>query len=142
MELQEMKAIAKVVADWWVSQLSPIPGSDNGDKSENGIWLMALRTLAAKTVNPESAAQFGMNLYDEVLKALKTGENYIYFGVDYHPDGMLREAIRPLEQADAIVSQLPIKTAVSIDDGIVRVKRGYGAPWQTIYPAQVEPDSM
>lgn len=139
---EQIKAMAKVAGDWWVSQLSPVPGSDIGDSNDSGAMLIALRILAAGTVDSSDAARFGMNIYDHVKAELSkdNGWSWLDMGVDYHPEGILRDALDGFtpDQARAIASQLPLKTRMSIDveHATISVKVGYGREWQKIYPVE------
>lgn len=134
MDAQEIKNIAKAASDWWVAQLSPVPGSDIGDDSANGAMILVLRIMAAQPVTESALIDFGMNLYEVIQEAQERNEEYISFGVDYHPEGLLYDALERCKDAHALISQMPLKTRMSISEGKVEAARGYGANWIQIYP--------
>ena len=112
--------------NWWADAISH-PRFDNGDPSEVGGITMTLAIMATQPVSDEQKARFKESLE----KRLRTGSlDYgMCFGVDYHPDGILADA---MSEASIPESQAPWKTQMWFRGGKVIVSYGYGAPRVTL----------
>lgn len=123
------------VAQWWADQLRHTPMHDNGD----ALQTIMMTTLASSIRRKHPVSDVQIEVFKMVVKEeLQKPENSQYlrgiaFGTDYQPDGILQTALDAAAITDG-ESRLPVKTVTIIGDGEARVKNGYGAPIQVIYP--------
>lgn len=122
-------------AKWWADLLrnSEHPHSDVGDRSLNTALIFIQQP---PRFAPEQIDSFEAALIDVLTRVYINGEKYGRnkdryspgrgFGTDYHPGEILEEAASAA--GIDLYDCLPAKTIMWLNDGAVRVKRGYGAP--------------
>lgn len=128
-------------AAWWGDTLLRPAGQNNGD-----FFQSALATLSQRAV-----AEAGLGLTpaerDRFVEQLATdlhNRRPAWVSVDYHPDGILSDALR-VALGDFRAGQLDqlwsIKTNMYLREEEVRVSQGYGMPYTTIYPVSAPDDA-
>ena len=126
------KQVAKKAAKWWADHLRTPAKLDNGDPSENGLYTTMLATML-QSKERESVTPALVNAFEKQLAKQLTKEQsgYVYLGVDYDPCFELRNA------ADTVglelgSTTLPWKTSMWIDDGVIKIRCGYGGLIETL----------
>lgn len=128
-----IQAQAEIAAQWWVERLTPVHGDSAGWGGEQGAMLAALQTMNAlessKSVTSESRAEFKAALITAIVnEANDSGDNYrLYLGVDYNPEGALRDALQSVANGRAIADMLPYKHRMYITPETVEASAGYRA---------------
>ena len=127
--ISEKREIAQVAAKWWADKLRYGTVQNNGEDMQS--LMMTLLSMRGSKRNEEDIQRFEdvlAELIDQQL-AMRGGA---YLRVDYHPEGLLRDAA---EEANIDVSfALPVKTSMRVDSGTVMVAEGYGAEEKQLYP--------
>lgn len=135
-EMNQRHDAAIVAADWWAKRISGNDPHDNGDKSASSIFAMALADYGRKPLTAEQLNTFK----EEVVKGI---EEYPYNGeidlyCDYGPGLILRKAA---DEASINHLNFPFKTGMFVSATEVRVKEGYGQPYETIWKKREETDA-
>lgn len=124
--------------EWWAARLrscrhSGLSAEERRDPSNHAYQIAEMMmTVLKPRVTDEQIGAFKAAL-SERLTADTYEARYGVLDVDYGPCRMLRES---LEAAGIPANHtLPIKTIMWIRDGAVRVRYGYGAKEQQLYPA-------
>lgn len=124
--------MAKAAAAWWRKAVER-PKFDNGDSSAQGGLAAGLATLNSRkrAPTPEQLDTFEARL----AWVLEHDFTDWILSVDYGPDPTLAETAVVAGIAD---DRFPWKTTMWVDRerGTLRVRHGYGAPIETIYPPQ------
>jgi len=125
----------KKVVDWWAGKLISSRNSGLSPKERNEPTSLAyglfevLKDSLKPTVPKEQVEAFKTALHEKITEKSRITE-YIVLRVDYHPDGILRQA---LEVAGVEPDHaLPIKTTMWIDGDRIEFSYGYGAPVETL----------
>lgn len=127
--------IAIKAGAWWAGQLHKLPDNDAGSSLLN----FALNT-SRNNIKPLSEQQIA-DYQNTLVMALESveftskishlAELPVTIAVDYKPDLILR-VIAKAVGIDNIEKRLSVKTIMRIYEDHIEVKRGYGAPWETI----------
>lgn len=126
--MRDIHDAAVVAAEWWAKKIGGEIHHDNGDNSP----LNKLAMLMA-----DSAQTRPTEAQIEVFKAavIKGIEGYPYSGeidiyCDYWPGLILSDAA---EEAGINKMNFPYKTGMYVSEKEIRVKEGYGQPYETIW---------
>lgn len=138
---------AQVAAKWWADKLRTGFVPDNGSAEEEGtvanlketnplassIFSLAREADEAQ-LTPEKIDAFEEALAEgiEDLIGKAYGDYGSTFGVDYHPDRILSDALAEAEIHESMTT-LPWKTTMRVLPGSVKVGDGYGAAFQEIF---------
>ena len=125
MAIRTKEEAAEVAASWWAEKIVR-PKFDAGSDTPAMMMAEALATMGTAKIEESDQERFKNILKQKILDNLKK-TNYT-FGIhcDYHPEGILEEAI---VEAKIPSTNAPWKTSMWIDsDGTVSVKYGYGKP--------------
>lgn len=131
---EAISLLSEHASEWWVKKLQA-PVFDNGATDQANIMAQLLATLNHKAEPAEKVLKFKETLKGIITKSLSSDRNSLYgmsFGVDYHPDRILAEALSKAGIEDNM-SCLPWKTNMSILDGKIEARSGYGAPREVVY---------
>ena len=130
---EENVVIPSVVAavDWWAEQFTlPSLGGSLGNDFNSFMGMAMLdQVYQQSTVTDEQIAIFKDALSKLIMNELSKGDA-VYINVDYHPMGILREA---MEVAGIDNAKAPVKSGMSVGVDTVRVSAGYGAKGKEIY---------
>lgn len=158
---------AAFAARWWTDQLKG-PSWNNGEPV-HGMFGRMLQESSKKNLVEEDFATFEEILRTEILTPTKIGERetgeyapkpgVIEYGrahqdVDYHPSGVLRDALQVFDEkmqavdrpkaASSLENMFPVKTHVRLCAVGATTALGYGSPhemaWNTF--ARVSEDSV
>lgn len=124
---------AIIAADWWVKKISSNAPHSNGDRSAINLFAMALADYGRSPITEEQLDIFKA----EVVKGI---EEYPYncaidLYCDYGPGLILRDAA---DKAGINHLNFPYKTGMYVSETEVRVKEGYGQPYDTIWRKQAD----
>ena len=130
-----------VAVAWWSNEIRTLSKQDIGANELTMFYTLLQPSKAAREgITEEQLTVFRDTLYEAAAVAfLKSWRpDNPHWGlrvldVDYYPQEPLRTA---LEAAGIHQSFLPKKTLMWVDPGLVRVRRGYGAPIEEIYNAE------
>lgn len=117
--------------NWW-SDVIQHPKMDNGDRSFEGMFGLVASEMLAKRYQP---TQIQVELFKTELSSLlskievRSSLLFASIGVDYHPDPLLAEAA---DKCQINYNVFPIKTQMHFENGSVKVRYGYGAPFEEI----------
>jgi len=131
------KKIAQAAARWWGERLKRprFQGETREDKMRGANTGMDMAEILA-TLNSANTDRsddkvdaFVEALAAEIENRLKTSGNYGFsFGVDYHPDAILLDALSKAGFSGAdTMSILPWKTSMWVKPTGVKVSEGYGS---------------
>ncbi len=127
---EEIEQLSESAAVWWAEKLQT-PKFDNGG-TDPGNQLAQLITASMHKEQPgDKASKFKEALKEAIAERLEM-TSYMSFGVDYHPDRILTDALSKATIKNDM-STLPWKTNMWIKDGKVEVRYGYGAPIEVVY---------
>lgn len=118
---------ARTAARWWADKLRDDFTLDNGDPEQHPIVGGMLALARAKNREGLTVAKidaFERALIARVQVMLDEGHR-LGFGVDYHPDPELGDALSDAE-IPVSMTALPWKTVMWVRPGSVRVGDGYG----------------
>ena len=117
----------EVAVNWWANVMKN-PKFDNGDDSQQGGMAGMLATMGKQEVSVDQTEKFKV----ELRKVLEGGEVGPWgLSVDYHADQNLAKA---MDAAGVPRGNAPWKTSMTFRDGAVKVRYGYGAEQQQLYP--------
>jgi hypothetical protein len=134
---------AQVGAKWWADQLRSGFTPNNGSVEEEGtianlsqtdpavreLFAMArVNDEAALTPEKVDAFEAALVANIEALLIEDEGPYHSTFGVDYHPDKILSDALATAEIEESMTT-LPWKTDMWVLRGSVKVSAGYGAEY-------------
>jgi hypothetical protein len=151
---------AIAAAAWWASRLGyaahDIGSRDPGERQSSEFAFLATG-LANRTFTDEQREAFRRELAGTIEEHLRRWESGVHegawrpenpqwgsalrsFGCDYHPESVLTDAA---ERAGIKIGSLdlPMKTTMWVNPGIVRVGEGYGAGIVTVWDAADPPRS-
>jgi hypothetical protein len=130
-----------VAAAWWANEIRTLSKQDIGANELTMFYTLLQPSKAAREgITEEQLTVFRDTLHEAAAVAFlkswypnepKRGLRVL--SVDYHPEGPLETA---LDAAGIDEDFLPKKTLMWVDPGLVRVRRGYGAPIEEIYNAE------
>ena len=128
-EEKTLRETSKVAAKWWADKLRYGTVQNNGEDMQS--MMMTLFAMRASKFNGDD-----INEFERVLAELVDNDidarGSAYLRVDYHPEGLLRDAA---EEANIDVSfKLPVKTSMRVSEEEVTVSEGYGAAEKQLYP--------
>lgn len=133
--------------DWWANLIVEMsPKHETGDTELNNQARWFTRKVS-RPVDPGQITFFKSFLRSAVLNNgdwVESWERDIannseplhgstirWLTTNYEPEGLLADAIYSAGIDDMLV---PMKSKVRVDPGMVVAARGYGAPFETIYP--------
>ncbi|MFF9310116.1 hypothetical protein ACF1BS_04310 [Streptomyces sp. NPDC014748] len=133
---------ARAAADWWAARLARPARHDVGDVQANAVT-NAVSALVQRQRTQAQIQAFREALADEIERHIEHGwqpENPDFgsymrtIGVDYGPDPVLADAA---EKAgfELKTLDLPMKTVMWIDPGVVKVAEGHSAQPVVIWRA-------
>ncbi|HUX02294.1 MAG TPA: hypothetical protein VMY35_15120, partial [Phycisphaerae bacterium] len=131
----------RIAADWWTEQLRKGVPKDNGDPFTSSVANFLCPPISLSEIQLAGFRdQLILSIVDHLQSLSDTwkqdaprfGSYLRGFGCDYHPDLVLRQAA---DLAEVPERAFPWKTHMWIDPDGVRVKRGYGAPIETVWLA-------
>lgn len=127
-DMHVSEEVAAIAARWWGDLLMEPPSHDNGDAFQSVFG----RLLAASepAVTPAQRDAFVAALARSIEQA---ADDYVFIDVDYDPCRMLQDAAATAGIVGT--ERFPWKTRMFIDGGKITVARGYGAAFETIWPA-------
>ena len=132
---------AELIAKFWSHTLEFQCISSNGAKDKTNMMANMLATIMKMDhIEHDQAklAKFRDNLAKLILETLeKWGGSYFSFGVDYHPDLILRDACELSDIKCDDMCTFPFKTATIISSDnpvdpnsyVGKVRNGYQAEW-------------
>lgn len=149
---------AVAAAAWWASRLGQA-SHDIGDRTagerDSSAFASAVAAVTGRRFTDEQVAAFRRELagtIEEHLRKWETGVNdgawrpedpqwgsaLRSFGCDYHPEAVLSEAAK---RAGFKIGSLdlPMKTMMWVNPGVVRAGEGYGAAVVTVWEADQAP---
>ena len=123
MAVRTKDAAAEIAASWWADKVVR-PTFDAGADSPAMMMAEVMATIGAAKIEESAKDKFKNILKQKILNEFNRTNYQIGIHCDYHPEGILDEAIT---EADIPSSNVPWKTSMWIDpDGTVSVKYGYG----------------
>lgn len=127
---------AKIASNWWAEKIQKPTIYDNGDRSKIGDMSTLFAFLLASN-NRTGLSEESVELFKKTLENLIVTEIELFGSalvmVDYHPEGILREAASTAQINDSL---FPWKTMMNVTEEEVKVSEGYGQRAVTIYPAK------
>lgn len=136
---EHIQVQAEIAAQWWVDRMTPIHGDTAQIGGKQGDMVAMLQTMLASSsadkINGADYAAFKQALIDCIVaSAAECPDDYwLSFGVDYHPEGELREALERVEKGKEMTHLLPFKHHMTVTPDYVNVKAGYGVAWLDIW---------
>lgn len=118
--------------EWWANQLfEGTPRFNNGGDGMAGM----LATMLAVQTTPDISKKerFAAELAITIDEKLERGDNYLFVGVDYGPDGILSGAAERVECSKDTANRWPWKTDMTIRKDSVTVSAGYHGKRQLIW---------
>lgn len=123
--------MATAAARWWADLLEMPTIHDNRDSYSSTVATsMALDT---PTPTKEQLDLFAGELATRLEADPSWKEGYMFLDVDYEPCDVLSESA---EKADINDLRFPWKTRMWIDNGEIKVARGYGARPVIVWPKE------
>ena len=123
---------ARVAANWWGDAVC---GNARHD-TDNGMLNMIGRIAAAREPSPATS------VLDRFVSALETGIaarvekcGEVGLRVDYHPEGLLLDALNALDRESVRGFSFPPKTSMTVTANDVTVSNGYRAPTERLFGA-------
>jgi len=128
---EKINETAEVAGKWWADKLRRGTVQNNGEDMQS-MMMTLFAMMAPKSASyDEDVDDFEAILVELIDAELKGGRD-VYLRVDYHPEGLLREAA---VSADIDVDfKLPVKTSMRVSKETVVVSEGYGSPEKQIFP--------
>lgn len=126
---------ARIAAKWWADRMREGVKLDNGKEPE-ALMAQALGYALRHQVPHDRIDEFE----DHLCTILLARDDSWGFGVDYHPSRELAEALT-LAGIPVTLTVLPWKTTMWATDQEVRVRHGYGAPEEVLWPKRVHKDA-
>ena len=126
-----MKAIneaATVAAEWWTEKISGNCQHSNGDASLSSMITMCLADRGQEKPNLEQLDTFKAAVIKGIEEYPYSHEIDLY--CDYGPGLILRDAAN---EAGINHLNFPFKTGMFVSANQVRVKDGYGKPYEIIW---------
>lgn len=122
-------------AKWWRDLLMEGAKQDNGDKSIHGLVGRGFMGILADRI-PRLTEQEADAFQSSLTAALRaSGASRWGIHNDYGADPFLRDAYKAATGREGDCPPFPIKTNMWFDtDGAVKVRYGYGAEIETIWP--------
>lgn len=129
--MNERHEAAIVAADWWASKISGNVRHDNGDTSPTNMFAMLLADAGRMPLTREQINTFKAAVIKGIEEYPYNGEIDLY--CDYGPGLILRDAA---DEAGINHLNFPFKTGMFVTALEIRVKEGYGQPYDTIWRKQ------
>jgi hypothetical protein len=119
--------------NWWVETISikDKPKYDNGNQADKDFFDIYVSNPEPAT--PDELERFGKSLAT-VIEREYAKEQYLYIGTDYRPDGLLEEAFDCALLPAKRNKLFPVKTRTWLENGTFRIKAGYSAGLEQVYP--------
>lgn len=127
--MRDIHDAAVVAAEWWAKKIGGEIHHDNGDNSPLNKLAMLMADSAQKKPTEAQINTFKAAVIKGIEEyPYKVDEIDIY--CDYGPGLILRDAA---EEAGINKMNFPYKTGMYVSEKEVRVKEGYGTPYETIW---------
>lgn len=132
--MRDIHDAAVVAAEWWSKKIGGEIHHDNGDNSPLNNLAMLMADSAQQKPTEAQINTFKTSVIKGIEQyPLRSGEIDIY--CDYGPGLILRDAA---EEAGINKMNFPYKTGMYVSEKEVRVKEGYGMPYETIWRKEAQ----
>lgn len=128
-EEKTLRETSKVAAKWWADKLRYGTVQNNGEDMQS--MMMTLLAMHGSKFDGNDINEFERVLA-ELIDCDIDSRGSAYLRVDYHPEGVLREAA---DEVNIDVSfKLPVKTSMRVSEEEVTVSEGYRSEEKQLYP--------